>query len=87
MRGLADGGERLDEFGAGALAVGEESRDVATVDAAAGNEQVVSASAGDAAQLHLAPSGSRVGARRGTGDCEPRVTFDALARGVELVAL
>ena len=87
MRGLADGGEGLDELGAGARAVCEETRDVAPVDAAAGDQQVVAAAAGDAAQLHLAPRGSRVRARRGAGRREPRVTLDALARGVELVAL
>lgn len=87
VRGLADGGERVDEFGARAFAVGYEPRDVAAMDAAAGDEQIVSAAAGDAAQLHLAPRGSSVRARRGAGRGEPRVTLDALARGVELVAL
>ena len=87
VRGLADGGERVDQFGAGAFAVRDEPRDVAPVDAAAGDEQVVAAAPGDAAQLHLARRGSRVGRRRGAGRGEPRVTLDALARGVELVAL
>lgn len=87
MCGLADGGERLDEFRACALAVGDEPRDVATVDAAAGDEQVVSTTAGDATHLHLASSGSRVSARRGACDGETRVTLNALARGVELIAL
>lgn len=87
MCGLADGGERVDELGAGALAVRDEPRDVAPVDAAAGDEQVVAASARDAAQLHLARRGSCVGSCVGAGRSEPGVTLDALARGVELVAL
>jgi len=87
VRGLADGGERVDEFVAGARAVRDEPRDVAPVDAAARDEQVVAAAAGDAAQLHLARRRSRVGRRRSTGDGESGVTLDALARGVELVAL
>ena len=87
VRGLADGRERVDEFGARAFAVGHESRDVAAVDAAAGDEQVVPAAPGDAAQLHLAPRGARFRVRRGAGRGEPRVTLDALARRVELVAL
>src|ERR1044072_315 len=85
--GIADDGEGLDEFRACTLAMRDEPRDVAAMDALAGDEQVVSAAAGDAAQLHLARRGSRIRARRGAGGGETRVTLDALARGVELVAL
>lgn len=87
MRGLTHGGERVDEFKACAFAVGDEPRDVAAVNAAPGNQEVVAAASGDAAQLHLAPSGARVSGGLCAGRGETGVTLDALARGVELVAL
>ena len=79
-------GERAYEFGAGAFAVGEEARGVATVDAAPCDEQVVARAPRDATQLHLARRrpGARVG--RSTRQREPRVTLDAPARVEERVA-
>src|SRR5215203_4453660 len=79
----ADGAERLNQLGARALAVRDEARDVAAMDAAAGREQIVAPAPGDAAQLHLARRRPRLRARLRGGERQPRVTLDALARGVE----
>ena len=49
MCGLARGGERVDEFGAGALAVRAQARDVPAVEATPGDLQVVARTARDAA--------------------------------------
>lgn len=85
-RQIADGGEGARQFVAGPLAVREEARDVAAVDAAAGDEQVVARAAGEPAQFHLPRGGAVVRPRVGAGQREARVTLDAFARGVEDVA-
>src|SRR5215217_6169416 len=77
--------QRDDQLRARALAVRDEARDVAAVDAPAGDEQVVAPAAGDAAQLHLPRRRPSLRARLRRGEREPRVTLDALARGVERV--
>lgn len=87
MREFADFGERVDEFCARALAVREQARDVATVDAAPGGEQVVARASGDAAQLQLARRGRVVAPRAVAGQRESRVALDALARGEQHVPL
>lgn len=78
--GLACGGERVDEFRAGALAVRSQTRDVPSVKTLSGDEQVVAVAPGDAAQLQFARFGLSFLARRRTGERKPRVTLDALAR-------
>lgn len=79
--------EGVDEFGARSLAVGEQARDVAPVDAASGGEQVVARASRDATQLQLARRGRVVGARARAGQREARVALDALARGKQRVPL
>lgn len=86
VREAADGGEGLGEFGARSLAVRDEARDVAAVEAAAGDEQVFAGAPGEPAQLHLALGRGGRRARVGAGEREPRVALDALARGEERVA-
>jgi hypothetical protein len=87
VRGIARVGEGLDEFSACALAVRDEARDVASVHAAARDEQVVARASSDAAQLQLARRGRVRLARRRACEREARVTFDALARGKQRVPL
>ena len=83
--GFARGGERVDEFRARPISVCEQARDVAPVDAAARDEQVVARAPRDAAQLQLARRGCGVLARRRAGERESRVALDALARGEQRV--
>lgn len=71
-----DGGERVFEFGPRALAVRGQPRDVAAVDAAAGDEQVFARAPGQPAQLHLPRGGAVVGARLGAGERQAREAFD-----------
>ena len=85
MREVAYVGEGVDEFGARALAVGQQARDVAAVDAAPRREQVVARAPRDAAQLKLARRGRGVLARAGAGQRETGVALDALARGEQRV--
>lgn len=80
MCGLARGGERVDEFRAGALAVRAQARDVPPVKTPSGDEQIVAVAPGDAAQLQLTRLGLSFLARRRTGERKPRVTLDALSR-------
>ena len=87
MREVAYVGEGVDEFGARALAMRQQARDVATVDAATGGEQVVARAPGDAAQLKLARRGRGVLARARAGQREAGVALDALARGEQRVPL
>ncbi len=80
-RDLARGGERVDEFGAGALAVCAQPHDVAAVEAAPGDKQVFAVATSHAAKLNFARRRLSFFARRLAGESEARVTFDALARG------
>lgn len=87
MRELANVCEGVDEFGARALKMCEQARDVAPVDAATRGEQVVAGASGDAAQLQLARRGRVVGARARAGQREARVALDAFARGEQRMPL
>src|SRR5437868_14097892 len=86
MREVANVGEGVDEFGARALAVGQQAGDVAAVDAAPRGQQVVARAPGDAAQLKLARRGRGVLARARAGQREAGVALDALARGEQRVS-
>ena len=85
MREVAYVREGVDEFGARALAVRQQARDVAPVDAAPGGEQVVARAPRDAAQLQLARRGRGILARARAGQREAGVALDALARGEQRV--
>jgi len=82
----ADGGEGVREVCARSLAVRGQARDVAAVEAAAGDEQVFAGAARQPAQLQLARGGAVVGARVGAGERQPREALDAFARGEQRVA-
>jgi len=84
---VANVGEGVDEFGARALAVCQQARDVAPVDAAPGGEQVVARATSDAAQFQFARRGRGVLARVGAGQREACVALYALARGEQRVSL
>lgn len=79
--------ERVNQFGARSLAVRDETRDAATVDATARDKQVVARAPRDSAQLQLALGGRFLFARVAARERESRVTLDALARGEERVPL
>ena len=78
--------ERVNQFGARTLAVRDEARDAAAMDATARDKQVVARAPRDSTQLQLALGGRSPFARGGAREREPGVTLYALARGEERVA-